>query len=103
MDPRSPWKELEPSNGALSNQMAMVRFARLEELALSRSTLPWLTLPWYQNLASQRTQYSTISCIFLREELLGLLGIFTKLFLRFEDLYILSGPLDKVDEINMFP
>jgi hypothetical protein len=64
-------------------------------LALSRSTL-------LQNMASERTQYSTVHRIFLWEEFFGLLGILTKLFLRFEDRYILSGPLDKVDEINMF-
>jgi hypothetical protein len=69
----------------------------LRELSLSKST-------WYQNMASERTQYSTIYCIFLWEEFLGLVGILTKLYLRFEDLYILSNsePMDKVDEINMF-
>jgi hypothetical protein len=66
-------------------------------LVLSRSSLPW-----FQNMASERTQNSTIHRIFLWEEFLGLLGILTKLFLRFEDRYILPGPLEKVDEINMF-
>jgi hypothetical protein len=54
-------------------------------------------------MASECAQYSTIRCIFLWEEFLGLVGIFTKLFLRLEDRYVLSEPLDKVDEINMFP
>jgi hypothetical protein len=53
-------------------------------------------------MASERTQYSTIHCTFLWEEFLGLLGILTKLFFRFEDPYILSGPFDEVDEIDMF-
>jgi hypothetical protein len=69
----------------------------MRELALSRSTLRW-----YQDMASERTQYSTIHCSLLWEEFPGLLGILTKLFLRFEDLYILFEPLDKVYEINMF-
>jgi hypothetical protein len=54
-------------------------------------------------MASECTQYSTIRCIFPWEEFLGFAGIITKLFLRSEDLYVLSGLLDKVDEINMFP
>jgi hypothetical protein len=78
--------------------MAVVRVARLRELAWSRSTVPW-----YQNMASERKQDSTIRCIFLWEEFIGLLGIFTKFLLRFEDPYILSEPSDKVDEINMCP
>jgi len=53
-------------------------------------------------MAPERTQYSTIHRTFLWKEFLGRKGIFTKFFLRFEDLYILSEPFDKVDEVNMF-
>jgi hypothetical protein len=56
-------------------------------------------------MAPERTQYSTVLCTFLWEDFPGLKGIFTKFFLRFEDLYNLCGPFDsdKVDEVNMFP
>src|SRR5216684_1133017 len=56
---------------------------------------------WFQNMASECTQYSTIHCIFLREEFACLLSVLAKLFLRFEESNILSGSFDKVDEIDM--
>jgi hypothetical protein len=58
-------------------------------------------VPWYQDMATERTQYSTIRCTFLWEEFLRLSSVFAQLSLRFEDPDILSRPFNKVDEIDM--
>ena len=63
--------------------------------------IPWCK-PWYQNMATEFTQYSTIRCGFLREELLRLLSVFAELYLRVKYLNILSRSFDKVDEIDVF-
>ncbi len=52
-------------------------------------------------MASEVTQYSTICCIFLREEFSRLNSVFAKFFLRFEESNILSGSFNKVDEIDV--
>jgi hypothetical protein len=54
-------------------------------------------------MATERTQHPTIRRVFLREEFLCPPSIFAKLFLRFENLNILSRSFDKVDKIDMFP
>ena len=54
-------------------------------------------------MATERAQYSTIRCVFLREEFLRPPGIFAELLLRFEDLNILSRSFDKVHKIDVFP
>ncbi len=59
-----------------------------------------MIVPWFQNMVSECTQYSTVHCIFLREEF-SLSSVFTKFLLRFEESNILSGSFDKVNEIDM--
>jgi hypothetical protein len=54
-------------------------------------------------MATERTQYSSIRCVFLREEFLRASSVFAKLFLRFKNPKILSGSFDKVDEIDVLP
>jgi hypothetical protein len=54
-------------------------------------------------MATERTQYSSIRCVFLREEFLRAVSVFAKLFLRFKYLNILPGSFDKVDEIDVLP
>jgi hypothetical protein len=54
-------------------------------------------------MATERTQYSTIYCVFFWKEFLRPLGVLAKLFLRFEYLNILSSSFDKVDEIDVLP
>jgi hypothetical protein len=52
-------------------------------------------------MATERAQYSTIRCVFLREEFSRRPSVLAELFLRSEDLNILSSSFDKVDEIDM--
>jgi hypothetical protein len=52
-------------------------------------------------MATESTQYSTIHCIFLREEFPCQSSILAELFLRFEDTNVLSRSFDKVNEIDM--
>jgi hypothetical protein len=52
-------------------------------------------------MATERTQYSTFPCALLWEEFPRLSSICAELILSFKYLDILSGPFDKVDEIDM--
>ena len=54
-----------------------------------------------KDMTTERTQYSTIHCIFLRKEFSCFASVFTKLLFSFEDSDLLFGSFNKVDKIDM--